>query len=166
MPLGEISNHMRKNWKNKGKANPIPKSGEFASTISDLDDRLRVLREAAKTGADMHSASGSIAVIQVDLIASGLGLLRLVDELAFQLLAEECPVEERIRRIECLMRMTGRIQGTILRSIDVYLSCFGGTGVIAIQTVSEWIRHQREQRPEDAVQIDKILEMMIKKSAK
>jgi hypothetical protein len=74
----------------------------------------------------MLSAASSIAALQVDLIASSLGLLRLVDEIAFQLLEEKCPLQERIRRLRCLTRMTGRIQGTIIRAIDVYIWCFGG----------------------------------------
>jgi hypothetical protein len=157
---------MRKNRKNKDEANPFPKSGEFASTISDLDNCLRVLRETAKTGADMHSAGHSIAALQVDLIASSFGLLRHVDVLAFQFLEEECPPEERIRRLGCLMRLTGKIQGTILRAIDIYLSSLGGMELIKIQAVAGWIKRLRESAPADAAQIDKILEMMGKKSTK
>jgi hypothetical protein len=62
--------------------------------------------------------------------------------------------------------MTGRIQGTIFRAIDVYIWCFGGKEAIAIQATAEWITRLRERSPADAAQIDQILKMMIKKSAK
>ncbi len=157
---------MRTERDRNARANPLPKGDEFFTEISGVDDRLRDLRERARTGVDMLSAASSIAALQVDLIASSLRLLRLVDEIAFQLLEEECPLQERIRRLRCLTRMTGRIQGTIIRAIDVYLSCFGGKEAIAIQAIAEWITRLRERSPADAAQIDQILKMMIKKSAK
>jgi hypothetical protein len=157
---------MDKDRKNKAEASPFPKCGEFATAMSDLDDCLRALRETAKTGADMPSAARSIAVIQVDLIASSLGLLRYVDELAFQFQEEECSPQERIRRLGCLMRLTGRIQGTILRAIDIYLDCFGGQEAITIQAMAEWFTHLRERSPDVAAQVEQILKRMIEKSAK
>lgn len=109
---------MRTERDRNARANPLPKRDEFFTEISGVDDRLRNLRERARTRVDMLSAASSIAALQVDLIASSLGLLRLVDEIAFQLLEEECPLQERIRRLRCLTRMTGRIQGTIIYQGD------------------------------------------------
>ena len=148
--------------------NPLPKRDEFFPEISGVDDRLRDLRERARTEVDMLSAARSIAALQVDLIASSLGLLRHVDEIAFQLLGEECPLQERIRRLRCLTRMTGRIQGTILRAFDIYICCLGGKEAIAIQATAEWIKRQRACAPaeEDRLEIDQILKIMIEKSAK
>jgi hypothetical protein len=157
---------MRTERDRNARANPLPKGDEFFTEISGVDDRLRDLRERARTGVDMLSAANSIAALQVDLIASSLGLLRHVDEIAFQLLEEECPLQERIRRLSCLIRMHSRIQGTILRAFDIYICCLGGKEAIAIQATAEWITRLRERSPADAAQIDQILKMMIKKSAK
>jgi hypothetical protein len=159
---------MRTERDRNARANPLPKGDEFFTEISGVDDRLRDLRERARTGVDMLSAASSIAALQVDLIASSLRLLRLVDEIAFQLLEEQCPLQERIRRLRCLTRMTGRIQGTIFRAIDIYIWCFGGKEAIAIQTTAEWIRRQRARAPaeESGLEIDQILKIMIEKSAK
>jgi hypothetical protein len=82
---------MRPRRDRNARANPLPKWDVFFTEISGVDDRLRDLRERARTGVDMLSAARSIAALQVDLIASSLGLLRHVDEIAFQLLVEECP---------------------------------------------------------------------------
>jgi hypothetical protein len=157
---------MGNNRDRKARPNPLRKCGEFFTEISGMDDVLRDLRKRARPGADMLSSPNSIAALQVELITSSRGLLRLVDELGFQLLQEECPPQERIRRIRCLIRMGGRVQGTILRAIDIYLSCHGGMELIKIQAIAEWIKHQRERSPAEAAQIDQILEMMTKKSKK
>jgi hypothetical protein len=157
---------MRTERDRNARANPLPKWDEFFTEISAVDDRLRDLRERARTGVDMLSAASSFAALQVDLIASSLGLLRPLDELAFQLLVEECPPQERIRRLKCLIRMTNEVQVIVLRASDVYLSCFGGKEAIAIQAIAEWITRLRERSPADAAQIDQILKMMIEKSAK
>jgi len=157
---------MHKDPKNKGKANPFPKCGEFATAMTDVNNCLRVLRKTAKTGADLHSAARSIAALQVDVIASSFQLLRLVDELAFQLLVEECSPQERIRRLRCLMRMTGRIQGTILRAIDMYIDCLGGQGAITIQAIAEWIKHVRASSTADSAEVDRIMKAIIEKSTK
>ena len=157
---------MRAERDRNARANPLPKRDEFFTEISGVDDRLRDLRERARTGVDVLSAANSIAALQVDLIASGLGLQRHLDELGFQLLQEEWPFQEKVRRLKCLIRMTKQLQVIILSATDVYLSCFGGKEAIAIQAIAEWITRLRERSPADAAQIDQILKMMIEKSAK
>lgn len=147
-------------------SNPFPEGAEFYTEIDEVDDRLRDLREKARTGADVLSAASSIAALQVDLIASGLALNRVLADLAFQLLAGECPFEERIRRLQCLLRLTSEVQFIILRSMDAFLSSFGGKEAIAIQATAEWITRLRERSPADAAQVDQILKMMFEKSAK
>jgi hypothetical protein len=157
---------MRNERERKARAIPFPKSRELSTEISEVDDRLRDLRKRGRSAADAHSAARFAAEVQVDLIASGLGLQRHLNELAFQLLVEECPLQERIRRLRILIRMTNKVQVITLRATDVYLSCFGGKEAIAIQAIAEWITRLRERSPADAAQIDQILKMMIEKSAK
>jgi hypothetical protein len=157
---------MRADRNRKVKASPLPHCGDFSTAMSDVDDRLRALRETARTGAGMLSAASSIASLQVDLIASSFGLLRLLEDLAFQLSQKEYPHQEKIRRLRRLIRFTNKVQGTILRAIDIYLSCFGGKEAIAIQAINDWITRQRERSPADAAQIDQIMKFIIAKSAK
>ena len=157
---------MRAERDRKARAIPFPKCREFSTETSEVDDRLRDLWKRGRSAADAHSAARFAAEVQVDLIASGLGLQRHLDELVFQLLQEEWPFQEKVRRLKCLIRMTKQLQVIILSATDVYLSCFGGKEAIAIQAIAEWITRLRERSPAGAAQIDQILKMMIEKSAK
>ena len=157
---------MRTERDRNASANPYPKWDEFSTEISGLDDRLRDLRKRGRSATDAQSAARFAAEVQVDLIASSLGLSGPLTSSAFDLLVEECPRQEKIRRLRILIRMSDNLQHIILRATDVYLSCFGGKQAITFQTIAEWIKRERARSPADAAQIDQILKMMIQKSAK
>ena len=62
------------------------------------------------------------------------------DEIAFELLGGECPLEERICQLKWLMRLLQNVQTTYIRALNGYLLCFGGKEAIAMQATAEWIK--------------------------
>jgi hypothetical protein len=150
------------------RAKPFSEPCKLSAEITGLDDRLRDLREKATAGADILSASRSAAALHVDLIASGLALQNCVDAIAFQVLDEGCPIQEKTRRLTRVLRMADTVQRIIIRAIESYLSCFGGKESIAIQATAECIKRQVESAPPGAGRFtsEQFMEAVIKRSKK
>ncbi len=87
---------------------------------------MRDLSRLVRTGADAVSVARAAAPLYLDLIRRALWLFGYIDAIAFDVLEEERPFQQKMRRVTSVLRIESMVAGLMGKAFEGLLSCLGG----------------------------------------
>lgn len=104
-----------------------------------VDDRVRKLRRQLRRKVDPVEIGKTVAGIYLDNIARIRAYTDQLDRAAdYQLFDRDLTFKDNVARASFILRILGRLTSMLLKQVDRFLKCFGGSQAIAIQQIVTW----------------------------
>ena len=112
---------------------------EFPEAYGRFHEQLQALHKLVDNDAPATEIGRAAALLYLDRISL---ILTYSDNFnatfGLEILTSYHGAEENLAQINTTIRIFGNLTDMLLKQIDGFLNCFGGTAVIGLQALEEW----------------------------